>query len=59
MSGGEGKSVLMILHAVVVLPLTSHPFKAGTEHAGFSSDQARDQSPSANDCDVFGKSREG
>ena len=26
------------MHAIVILPLTSHPYKAGTEHAGFSPD---------------------
>ena len=36
-----GRSVLILVHAVVVRPLTSHPYKAGTEHAGFSPDQAR------------------
>ncbi|CAM9676764.1 unnamed protein product, partial [Sphacelaria rigidula] len=36
----------MIMHATVIKPLTSHPYKAGTEHAGFSPDQARSQSPS-------------
>ena len=28
----------MISHAVVVRPWTSHPYEAGSEHAGFSSD---------------------
>ena len=32
--------VLIILHAIVIWPLTSHPYKAGTEHAGFSPDRA-------------------
>ena len=32
--------VLMIMHTIVMRPLTSHPYKAGTEHAGFSPDQA-------------------
>ena len=27
---------LTILHAIVIWPLTSHPYKAGTEHAEFS-----------------------
>ncbi|CAM9334358.1 unnamed protein product [Sphacelaria rigidula] len=31
----------MIMHDIVMRPLTSHPYKAGTEHAGFSPDQAR------------------
>ncbi|CAM9607468.1 unnamed protein product [Sphacelaria rigidula] len=30
----------LILHAVVVGPLTLHPHKTGTEHAGFLPDQA-------------------
>ena len=42
-----------------ICPLTSHPYKAGTEHAGFSPDQARNQSPSAKRRDVFGESHEG
>ena len=25
--------VLMIMHAIAIRPLTSHPYKAGTEHA--------------------------
>ena len=33
--------------------------KAGREHAGFSPDQARTQSPSANHRGVFGESHEG
>ncbi|CAM9612621.1 unnamed protein product [Ectocarpus sp. 12 AP-2014] len=32
--------VLIVVHAKVVGPLTSHPYKAGTEHAVFSPDQA-------------------
>ncbi|CAM9914816.1 unnamed protein product, partial [Sphacelaria rigidula] len=36
-----GRGVLMILHAVVVRPLTSHPFKAGMTHPRFLPDQAR------------------
>ena len=51
--------VLMIMHAIVIRPLTSHPYKAGTEHAGFSPDQARTQSPSAKRRGVFGESHEG
>ena len=35
--------VLIIFHATDIWPLTSHPYKAGTEHAGFSPDQARNQ----------------
>ena len=42
--------VLMIMHAIVIRPLTSHPYKAGTEHAGFSPDT---QSPSAKRRGVF------
>ena len=30
----------MILHGVVMIPLTSHSYKAGTEHAGFSPKEA-------------------
>ena len=33
--------VFIILHAIVIWPLTSHTYKAGTEHTGFSPDQAR------------------
>ena len=55
--GGGGE--LMIMHAIVNRPLTSHPYKAGTEHAGFSPDQARTQSPSAKRRSVFGESHEG
>ncbi|CAM9924271.1 unnamed protein product [Sphacelaria rigidula] len=33
--------VLMIMHAIVIRPLTSRPYKTGAEHAGFSPDQAR------------------
>ena len=51
--------VLMIMHDIVVRPLTSHPYKAGTGHAGFSPDQARTQSPSAKRRGVFGESHEG
>ena len=48
-SGGNSKmnyfhatcGVLIILHAIVIWPLTSHHYKSGTEHAGFSPDQAR------------------
>ncbi|CAN0067869.1 unnamed protein product, partial [Ectocarpus sp. 8 AP-2014] len=36
----------IVVHAVVVRPLASHLYKAGTEHAGFSPDQAL-TSPSA------------
>ena len=32
---------LIILHATVIRPLTSHPYIAGMEHAGFSPDQDR------------------
>ena len=55
----SGGGVLMIMHAIVIRPLTSHPYKAGTEHAGFSPDQARTQSPSAKRRGVFGESHEG
>ena len=55
----QGGGVLMIMHAIVIRPLTSHPYKAGTEHAGFSPDQARTQSPSAKRRSVFGESHEG
>ncbi|CAB1096826.1 unnamed protein product [Ectocarpus sp. CCAP 1310/34] len=44
--GGGAGGVLIVVHAVVMRPLTSHPCKAGTEHAGFSLDQAL-TSPSA------------
>ena len=54
----RGGGVLMIMHAIVIRPLTSHPYKAGTEHAGFSPDQARTQSPSAKRRGVFGESHE-
>ena len=54
--GGGG--VLIVVHAVVVRPLTSHPYKAGTEHAGFSPDQAL-TSPSAKRREIFGESHEG
>ena len=33
--------------------------QTGTEHAGFSPDQARNQSPRAKRRDVFGESHEG
>lgn len=33
--GGVGAGDLMILLAVVLLPLTLHPFEAGTERVGF------------------------
>ena len=56
LGGGEG--VLIFVHAVVVRPLTSHPYKAGTEHAGFSPDQAL-TSPSAKRSEVFGESHAG
>ncbi|CAM9928749.1 unnamed protein product [Ectocarpus sp. 6 AP-2014] len=55
-AGGGG--VLIVVHAVAVRPLTSHPYKAGTEHAGFSPDQAL-TSPSAKRREVFGESHEG
>ncbi|CAM9233565.1 unnamed protein product [Sphacelaria rigidula] len=29
------------MHAIVIRPLTSHPYKTRMEHAGFSPDQAR------------------
>ena len=58
-SRGRRGGVLMIMHAIVIRPLTSHPSKAGTEHAGFSPDQARTQSPSAKRRGVFGESHEG
>ena len=32
---GGGDVVLIILHAIVIWPLTSHPYKAVTEHARF------------------------
>ena len=51
LSGGGG--VLMVMHAVVIRPLTSHPYKARTEHAGISPDQARTQLPSAKRRGVF------
>ena len=35
---GPGRGVLIALHARVIWPLTSHPHKARTEHAGFSLD---------------------
>ena len=54
----EGR-LLMIVHAVVIGPFTSHSYKAGTEHAGFSPDQARTQSPSAKRRGVFSESHEG
>ncbi|CAN0587087.1 unnamed protein product, partial [Ectocarpus sp. 12 AP-2014] len=41
-------------HAVVVRSLTSHPFKARTENAGLSPDQAL-TSPSAKHREVFGQ----
>lgn len=37
----RGEGVLMILHAVVVNPLTLHPYDVRTEHAGFSPNQGR------------------
>ena len=43
----------MILHAVVTTPLTSHPYNTGAEHAGFSPDKPRDQSPFATLLHVF------
>ncbi|CAM9217821.1 unnamed protein product [Sphacelaria rigidula] len=49
----------MVSHVVVIKPLTSHPYEAGTEHPGSSPDQARDQTPTAKRPDVFGKSHEG
>ena len=48
----------MILHAVVPTPLTSHPYNTGAEHAGFSPDKTRDQSPFAKLLHVF-ESHEG
>ncbi|CAM9721230.1 unnamed protein product [Sphacelaria rigidula] len=51
-SRGVG-GVLMILRAIVIRPLASHPYKAWTEHAGFSPNQARNQSPSAKRRDAF------
>ena len=50
--------VLIILHAIVIRPLTSHTYKVGTEHAGVSPDQARNQSRSAKRRGVFGESHE-
>ena len=44
----------MIIHAIVMRPWTSHPYKARTEHAEFSLDKARTQSPSVKCHDVFG-----
>lgn len=38
---GGGRGVLVILHAEVMAPLTSHPFQVRTEHAGVSPGQAR------------------
>lgn len=37
----RGGGVLMILHAEVMRPLTSHPYRTGKEHAGIPPDQAR------------------
>ena len=36
----KGEFVLMTSHAIVVEPLTSHPYKARTECTELSSDQA-------------------
>ena len=57
--GGAGLGVLMTIRAIIVRPLASHSYKAGTEHAGFSSDQARTQSPSAKRRGVSDASHEG
>ena len=57
--GRFGGGVLVIMHAIVVRPLTSHPYKAGTEHARFLPDKARNQLPSAKRRDVLGESYEG
>ncbi|CAN0585907.1 unnamed protein product, partial [Ectocarpus sp. 12 AP-2014] len=53
--GGE---LRIAVHAVVGRPLTSHPYKVGIEHAGFSPDQTS-ASPSAKRRKVFGESRRG
>ncbi|CAM9795182.1 unnamed protein product [Sphacelaria rigidula] len=57
--GRGGQGVHVILHTVVISSLALHPYKAGTEHAGVSPDQARNQSPSAKRRDAFGKWHEG
>ncbi|CAM9120103.1 unnamed protein product [Ectocarpus sp. 4 AP-2014] len=46
------RGVLLAVHTVVARRLTSHPYKAGTENAGFSPDQAL-TSPSAKRPEVF------
>lgn len=43
------------MHAAVFRPLSSHPYVAGVEHAGFSTDQAS-TSPNAKRGEVFGES---
>ncbi|CAN0168596.1 unnamed protein product [Ectocarpus sp. 4 AP-2014] len=48
----------MDVHTAVVRPLTSHLYKARTEHAVFSPDQALTSS-SAKHREVFGESHEG
>lgn len=37
--GGGQEGVLVILHAVVMRPLITHSYRAGTEHVKFSSNQ--------------------
>ena len=51
------RGALMVMHAIVIGPLTSHPYKAGTEHVGVSLDQARTQSPSAGRRGVLGEGK--
>ena len=49
----------MIMHTIVIRPLTSYPYKAWTEHAGFSSDHARTPSTSAKRRGVFDRRMKG
>lgn len=49
----------MISHTVVMRLLISHPFISGTEHAGLSQDQRRNQPGSAKRHDLFGELYEG
>lgn len=45
----------MILHAMVMRPLTKHPYQVETEYAGFLPDQTRDQGAKRRDLFAFYK----
>lgn len=53
-AGGRGGAI-MIVHAVVVRLLNSHPFKVGTEHAGLRPDLAHNHQ--ARSCVMCSASR--